>query len=59
MGDTKAGSTSCSDESLRAHAAHFERAVVYSVGDNEWTDCHRASNGSFDPPDRLALIRGT
>ena len=62
VGDTKAGSTSCSDESLRTHAGHFGRfegAVVYSVGDNEWTDCHRASNGSFDPLDRLALIRRT
>lgn len=26
-------------------------------GDNEWTDCDRASNGSYDPNERLALIR--
>ncbi len=62
VGDTKAGSTPCSDEALRSHAAHFTRfegAVVYAVGDNEWTDCHRASNGAFDPLDRLAFIRRT
>jgi hypothetical protein len=26
-------------------------------GDNEWTDCDRASNGSYDPNERLALVR--
>jgi hypothetical protein len=31
--------------------------VIYTPGDNEWTDCHRASNGSYDPLDRLAFLR--
>jgi hypothetical protein len=26
-------------------------------GDNEWTDCDRASNGSYNPNERLALVR--
>ncbi len=26
-------------------------------GDNEWTDCHRANNGSYDPLERLAFLR--
>jgi len=26
-------------------------------GDNEWTDCHRASAGGYDPLDRLAFVR--
>jgi hypothetical protein len=29
--------------------------LVY--GDNEWTDCHRSNNGSFDPVERLAKLR--
>jgi hypothetical protein len=27
--------------------------VVWLPGDNDWTDCHRASNGGFDPIERL------
>ena len=30
---------------------------VYIPGDNEWTDCHRANNGSYDPLERLAVLR--
>ena len=29
--------------------------VVYTPGDNEWTDCHRASAGGYLPTERLAL----
>lgn len=60
IGDIKAGSTQCSDEEFGNQVAHFERyagAVVYTPGDNEWTDCHRANNGSFDPLERLAALR--
>lgn len=62
VGDTKAGSTSCADEALRTAASHFDRfagAVVYTIGDNEWTDCHRANNGGFNPVERLDFIRRT
>jgi hypothetical protein len=31
--------------------------LVYVPGDNEWTDCHRSSNGSYDPLERLARLR--
>jgi hypothetical protein len=60
VGDTKSGSTRCDD----AHYTKtlnwfnsFESALVYTPGDNEWTDCMRTSNGAFDPLDRLSLIR--
>jgi hypothetical protein len=33
--------------------------VIYSVGDNEWTDCLRVNNGAYAPLERLALIRRT
>lgn len=31
--------------------------MVYTVGDNEWTDCHRANNGNNNPLERLAKVR--
>lgn len=60
VGDFKSGSALCSDEEFANQHAHFQRfkgAVVYTPGDNEWTDCHRANNGSFDPLERLAALR--
>jgi hypothetical protein len=32
-------------------------ALVYTPGDNEWTDCHRSNNGKYDPLERLAALR--
>lgn len=62
IGDTKSGSTPCSDQMLdeqRAFLNAFDAAVLYTPGDNEWTDCHRKAAGGFDPLDRLAYIRRT
>lgn len=62
IGDTKSGSTRCDD----AHYTKtlnwfnsFDNPLLYSIGDNEWTDCLRANNGGYDPLDRLALVRKT
>jgi hypothetical protein len=33
--------------------------VVYTPGDNEWTDCHESIAGRYPPLDRLALLRRT
>ena len=30
--------------------------LVYTPGDNEWTDCHRANNGAYDPLERLDAV---
>ena len=60
LGDIKSGSTTCTDERFAAVAAHFadfKDPLVYTPGDNEWTDCHRVNNGSFNPLERLAAIR--
>ena len=60
VGDFKSGSTLCSDEEFANQREHFQRfkgAVVYTPGDNEWTDCHRANNGSYNPVERLAALR--
>ena len=60
VGDIKSGSTVCSDEtftSVRQLFDRFDRALSYTPGDNEWTDCHRVSNGRYDPLERLEKIR--
>ncbi len=62
IGDFKSGSTLCSDEESRIQLglfALFDSALVYTPGDNEWTDCHRANNGGHDPLERLQAVRAT
>ena len=59
-GDVKAGSESCSDELLGDSLAQyqtFEDPFVLTPGDNDWTDCHRTTNGSFVPTERLDRLR--
>lgn len=60
VGDFKSGSTLCSDEEFSNQIAHFQSfqaALIYTPGDNEWTDCHRGNNGAFDPLERLDTLR--
>jgi hypothetical protein len=60
VGDFKPGNTRCSDEyfeKISAMFATFERPLIYTPGDNEWTDCHRIDNGGMDPLERLAKVR--
>jgi len=61
VGDTKNGHTPCTDAAIGQDVVYiFNRLkapTLYSVGDNEWTDCHRTNNGSFDPLDRLDYLR--
>jgi len=60
LGDTKSGSSPCTDEKfgeIHDYFMRFEGPLIYSIGDNEWTDCHREKCGEFDPIERLARIR--
>ena len=60
VGDIKTGSSLCSDELLEARYAQLqqlERGLVYTPGDNEWTDCHRRNAGMYEPHERLAKLR--
>ena len=60
LGDIKSGLDPCSDQLLleqRAFMDSFASALVYTPGDNEWTDCHRLLAGAYDPLDRLRFIR--
>jgi len=61
-GDIKSGSTLCSDDVYSDRLGKFNAIqvpLILTPGDNEWTDCHRANNGSYDPLERLALERRT
>ena len=60
LGDIKSGSTTCTDERfarVRQDFDGFADPLVYTPGDNEWTDCHRPSNGGDQPLERLAKVR--
>ena len=60
LGDTKSGSTPCDDtayDRIASEFAAFQHPIYYAIGDNEWTDCNRAKCGSFDPLERLELVR--
>ena len=56
-GDLKQGSGSPCDDALYATAlARFnslKAAAIFTPGDNDWTDCDRASNGGFNSLERL------
>ena len=61
VGDTKNGSSLCTDAAIGQEPQSIFNSLnaptIYSVGDNEWTDCHRTNNGSYDPLERLAYLR--
>jgi hypothetical protein len=57
VGDIKSGSAACTDEAFAKvldQFRSFEQPLVYAIGDNEWTDCHRTRS---DPRERLARVR--
>lgn len=61
LGDTKAGGERCTDavvlDRTAAWFARVEGPLVYTPGDNEWTDCWQERAGRFDPLERLARLR--
>lgn len=60
VGDTKSGSSLCSDENYQRTLksfSRFEHPLIYTPGDNEWTDCNRAAAGDWDAVERLSLVR--
>ena len=59
-GDFKGGNVPCNDQVYADRLATFNRSthpLFFIFGDNEWTDCHREAAGSYDPFERLALLR--
>ncbi|MDL5031196.1 hypothetical protein QRD43_04685 [Pelomonas sp. APW6] len=60
VGDFKSGSSLCSDDEFarqRDFFNQFDSALVYTPGDNEWTDCHRPAAGGYAPQERLEALR--
>jgi hypothetical protein len=59
-GDIKDGISRCTDDRYTAAVERFNRLaapVVYVPGDNEWTDCHRTSDGGYSNLERLDHLR--
>ncbi|GEM48927.1 hypothetical protein [Deinococcus cellulosilyticus] len=60
IGDIKSGSTPCTDEELlkvKGMLNSISPVLVYTPGDNEWTDCHREKAGKYNPLERLEFLR--
>ena len=60
LGDIKGGGAPCTEEAYRTVLELFERSeppLIYTPGDNEWTDCRRPSAGAYDPAERLSVLR--
>jgi hypothetical protein len=59
-GDTKMGSLPPTDAGLQQVKRWFDSLdapLIYTPGDNEWTDVHRENNGRNDPKVWLAKVR--
>ena len=62
VGDTKSGHVDCSDTSYavsRQYFNRFQQPLVYTPGDNEWTDCHKKDCGGYVAEERLSYLRKT
>jgi Calcineurin-like phosphoesterase len=60
VGDFKNGSSPCTDELFLQRKQLFNQSMhpfIYVPGDNDWTDCHRPSAGSYKGGERLAKLR--
>ena len=60
LGDILGSDEQCSDEILARRRAEFDTfatALVYTPGDNEWTDTHSEKAGGHVPAERLARLR--
>lgn len=60
IGDIKSSTEPCTDEYFRSMFGRFQRfeqPLVYTPGDNEWTDCHRERAGRYNPRERLDKLR--
>lgn len=59
IGDIKGSDTPCSDAAFIDILTLFQNAahpLIYTPGDNEWTDCERGG-GNYAPLERLARLR--
>ncbi len=62
IGDIKSGADRCGDFIYESRLAWFNESkhpFILIPGDNDWTDCQRSSNGTYDPLERLNFFRRT
>ncbi len=60
VGDIKSGAQVCTNTHLAGRLAllqRFAKPVIFTPGDNDWTDCHERANGRFHPHERPSLLR--
>jgi len=60
VGDFKSSSTPCTDEAFQkilGYFSQFTKPLIYTPGDNEWTDCNKKEAGSYVPEERLEALR--
>jgi hypothetical protein len=60
VGDFKSSSTLCNEEAYQkmlGYFGQFNKPLIYTPGDNEWTDCNKEVAGGYDPEERLSVIR--
>lgn len=60
VGDFKSSSTPCSDElftKMHNYFNTFEKPLIYTPGDNEWTDCYKKEAGTYSVNERLDKLR--
>ena len=60
IGDFISGKSPCSDDTFASRKNDFQASkhpFISTPGDNEWTDCHSAKQGKYDPLERLAKLR--
>jgi len=61
LGDMKSGKESCTNKLLTEHKTLLDQVypgkIIYTPGDNDWTDCDRSSlTQSYDELDRLDYL---
>ena len=60
VGDIKSSSTKCTEEyyeKIYHYFEQFNKPLIYTPGDNEWTDCNKPEAGGYEPEERLSVIR--
>ncbi len=60
VGDIHSGKQTCSfdyDQSIYNMWMAFKSPLIYTPGDNEWTDCHKSKEGGQDPLTNLGYVR--
>lgn len=59
LGDIKGGGSDCSDQlynRMRLIFDQHQHPLVFTPGDNEWTDCWRPEAGGYDTNERKAAV---